>query len=102
MTETRYFLCRLLPPRPDFAATMSADERVVMQNHVAYWIGKLQRGEAIVFGPVADPAGDWGVGIIAAADETAVNALRDADPAVLSGRGFRYEILPMPRLITRT
>ena len=100
MPDMRYFLCRLIPPRPNFAATMSPDERTVMQNHVAYWIGQLQRGAAIVFGPVADPKGDWGVGIVAASDERAVEAMRDADPAILSGRGFRYEILPMPQLVT--
>jgi uncharacterized protein YciI len=100
MAEPRHFLCRLIPPRPDFAATMTAEERSVMQNHAAYWIQNLERGRAIVFGPVADPKGDWGVGIVDAADLAAVEALRDADPAILSGRGFRYEILPMPRLIT--
>jgi uncharacterized protein YciI len=101
MSEPRYFFCRLIPPRPNFSATMTAEERTVMQNHVACWGANLQRGAAIVFGPVADPAGDWGVGIIAAADEAAAYALRDADPAIQAGRGFRYEILPMPRLIAR-
>jgi uncharacterized protein YciI len=101
MPDTRYFLCRLIPPRPNFASTMSPDERTVMQNHAAYWVGQLQQGVAIVFGPVADPKGDWGVGIVAASDQAAVEAMRDADPAILSGRGFRYEILPMLRLVMR-
>src|SRR5258708_220958 len=101
MTEMRFFLCRLIPPRPDFAATMTAEEQTVMRNHAAYWAANLKRGAALLFGPVSDPAGDWGVGIVPAADEAAVHALRDADPAILSGRGFRYDILPMPRVITR-
>jgi len=101
MPDDKHFLCRLIPPRRDFAATMSPDEVTVMQNHVVYWRSQLQRGVAIVFGPVADPTGDWGVGIVAAPDRAAVEAMRDADPAILSGRGFRYEILPIPQLVTR-
>ena len=102
MANQQHFLCRLIPPRPNFVVTMSAEEGAVMQRHAGYWSAMLQRGVAIVFGPVADPAGDWGVGIVAAPDEAAVHALRDADPAILSGRGFRYEILPMPQLVVRT
>ncbi len=101
MPETRYFLCRLIPPRPNFVATMSADERTVMLNHGAYWQERLKEGIAIAYGPVADPKGDWGVGIIAAPDHAAVETFRDADPAILSGRGFSYEILPMLALVTR-
>ena len=33
-------------------------------------------------------------------DLTAAEALRDGDPAVRSGHGFRTEIAPMPRLVT--
>jgi uncharacterized protein YciI len=99
MAETRYFLCRLIPPRPDFPLTMTAEERAIMQNHVAYWTGHLARGTALVFGPVADPKGAWGIGIVAVPDLAAVEALRDADPTILSGRGFRYEILPMPQVV---
>jgi len=102
MSDSQFFLCRFIPPRPNFATTMSADEREIMQAHVGYWNGQLQAGSAIAFGPVADPRGDWGVGIVGATDERAVQRLRDADPAILSGRGFHYEILPMPRLMTRS
>jgi uncharacterized protein YciI len=56
----------------------------------------LHEGTAIVFGPVADPKGAWGVGIVRAADEAAVHALEASDPAIQSKRGFRYEVLPMP------
>ena len=31
--------------------------------HKVYWRGKLAAGEAAAFGPVADPAAGWGVGI---------------------------------------
>jgi uncharacterized protein YndB with AHSA1/START domain len=96
---TQYFLCRLLPPRPSFAQDMNAEEAEVMKRHANYWANLLQRKTAVVFGPVADPKGAWGVGIIRASDETEVNRLRDADPAISSGRGFRYEVLPMLRAV---
>ena len=33
------FLFRLLPPRPDFPATMTGAERSTLDDHVAYWTG---------------------------------------------------------------
>jgi uncharacterized protein YndB with AHSA1/START domain len=98
---TRYFLCRLIPPRPTFAQDMSDAERAMMQQHVAYWTGMAERGIAVVFGPVADPKGGWGVGIIAVQDEGDVRALERDDPAIKSGRGFRYEVLPMVQAVVR-
>ena len=100
MAEMNHFLCRLVPPRPDFAATMTTEERDVMLAHVRYWTEQLRAGAALAFGPVADPKGDWGVGIIKAPDLATVETLREADPAIVSGRGFSYEILPFVRLIT--
>ena len=70
---------------------MTADERAMMMEHAAYWTGKLQAGKAIVFGPVGDPTGVWGLGVVRAADEAEVRAFEVEDPAVRSGRGLRYE-----------
>lgn len=89
------FHCRLIPPRPDFAFTLTDAEKALMKQHSDYLRGKLGEGGVILFGPVADPAGPWGLGIVRANDEAAVRALTDADPTVRSGLGFRYEILPM-------
>jgi len=97
----RYYLCRLLPPRPSFPFDMSADERAVMQTHVAYWTQKLAEGVAIVFGPVADPAGPWGLGVIRVADEAALAAMTANDPALTSGLGFSYQTVPMLNAVFR-
>jgi uncharacterized protein YndB with AHSA1/START domain len=94
-TVSSVFHCRLIPPRPDFAFTMSEAERALMGEHAKYLGGKLAEGSVILFGPVADPAGPWGLGILRAEDEAGVKALTDGDPTVRSGLGFRYEILPM-------
>jgi uncharacterized protein YndB with AHSA1/START domain len=93
--ELRYFLCRLLPPRPTFMQDMTSDERAVMQAHGQYWRGKLAEGHVIAFGPVADPAGGWGVGIVAVHDDNELRAFQTEDPAIKSNIGLRYEALPM-------
>jgi uncharacterized protein YndB with AHSA1/START domain len=97
--QTRHFVIRLVPPRPTFMLDMTAEEGAIMQAHVGYWMGLLAEGQAIVFGPVADPAGAWGLGVVRAPDEAAVRALEANDPAIAAQRGFRYEILPMARAV---
>ena len=52
-----------------------------------------------LFGPVADPAGPWGLGVVRVAGESEMRELEANDPVILSGRGFRYEVLPMLRAI---
>jgi len=94
------YLFRLVPPRPDFPFTMDDAERSVMVGHVAYWTELAEQGHAVAFGPVADPAGAYGIGVIVADDRSGAERLRDADPAMRSPHGFRTEILPMPALVT--
>ena len=99
--DLRYFLCRLLPPRPSFATDMNAAEAQTMREHVAYWKGLLDAGTVVVFGPVEDPAGTWGLGVVRVPDEATLAKVRDADPAIVSKRGFRYDTLPMLRAVAR-
>jgi hypothetical protein len=88
-------LIRLIPPRPSFLADMTQEEAAIMQAHVGYWTEKLHEGKAIVFGPVADPAGPWGLGVIRVTSEDQLREFEANDPAIASNRGFRYEVLPM-------
>ncbi|HVV94049.1 MAG TPA: hypothetical protein VHD15_11570 [Hyphomicrobiales bacterium] len=94
----KYFFLKLVPPRLDFMQTMSSDERAVMVEHQGYWAGFLAKGWAVAYGPVADPAGGYGAGFWALPDDQDPAALAAADPAIKSGRGFRYEISPMPAI----
>jgi len=96
------FVFKLIAPRPTFASDMSPEERTTMLEHVGYWTALAQEGKVLAFGPVADPAGSYGIGIVVAEDLAAAEALRDGDPAVRSPWGFRAELAPMPRLVTPT
>lgn len=91
----RFIFCRLIPPRPSFAMDMTVDERAAMQRHIGYWTALLDRGTAIVFGPVADPAGPWGLGVIRLRGDESATDIVNADPAIVAGIGLHYEILPM-------
>ena len=95
------FLFRLIPPRTTFGSDMTAEERETMMLHVSYWTSLAQQGKALAFGPVDDPDGPYGIGIVLVADDLEeAEALRDADPAVRSPHGFRTVIAPMPALVT--
>jgi uncharacterized protein YciI len=95
-----HFLYKLIPPRPTFDRDMSDREAAIMARHVSYWTRVIERGTAIVFGPVIDPAGTWGLAVVAAETEDDVRRLGDEDPAVVSGVA-RFEIRAMPGAIVR-
>ena len=97
---TTAFVCRLIPPRPTFMTSLSSEEYQTMLAHARYWSELMQQGRVIAFGPVSDPQGPYGLGIVLAADAAEVQALCDRDPAILSPHGLRTEIAPMRRLIT--
>lgn len=98
MTEQpklQYFMCRLVPPRPTFAFDMNEQEKAVMQAHVAYMAELMQNGNLVVCGPVADPAGPYGLGVLRARDQDELKALLAKDPAGSSSFGLRWDWLPM-------
>ncbi|HEX2286379.1 MAG TPA: YciI family protein [Mycobacterium sp.] len=79
-----YFF-RLNPPRADFAQTMTPDEQQAMAAHQQYWEQLLRDGRVVVYGPVADPEGVWGLGVLRAADRAEVLAIAERDPSVVAG-----------------
>ena len=94
-----YFLCRLIPPRASFATEMTPQEAKAMGEHVAYWTELLAKGKVIAFGPVMDPKGPWGVGIVSVSDGAELRALQANDPAIRAQIGLRYEAYEMPKLV---
>jgi len=73
---------------------MTAQEREVMGRHVAHWRELLDRGTAVAFGPVLDPDGSWGLGLLDVAVQDDASEIAKSDPAVQSGM-CTYELLPM-------
>ena len=78
---------------------MSEFENKVMQQHVAYWTDLANRGVAVVFGPVADPKGAWGVGILEVEKESDIRIISENDPALTSGIGCTFESYLMPQIV---
>ena len=97
----QYFFLKLIPPRPTFQQDMTESERAMMLRHVAYWTELAERGVAVAFGPVADPSGGYGIGIVELEDNADVHDLEKNDPTVESGLGFTYEIFRMPQAVLR-
>jgi uncharacterized protein YndB with AHSA1/START domain len=97
----KFFMCKLIGPRPTFPADMTPVERAAMLEHVAYWTELMGKGTAIVFGPVAEPSGVWGLGVIRVSTPAEVEALTANDPTIRAGLGFRLEAYPMLNAKTR-
>lgn len=96
-----HFLCKLIPPRPTFATEMTEAEAAIMREHAAYWRSWADKGVAIVFGAVLDPAGTWGVAVVEADTEQDVHALTAADPVIKSAIGAVFEVYAMPGAVVR-
>jgi uncharacterized protein len=89
-----HFFLKLIPPRATFPGDITEAERATMGRHADYLTSLLDRGQGVAFGPVFDPSGVFGMGIVEAEDEAGARAITDKDPAVAEGVG-RYEIYPM-------
>jgi uncharacterized protein len=91
------FFCKLIGPRLTFPEDMSPAEAQAMQRHAAYWRACMAAGQVVAFGPVADPAGTYGMLILEVEDEAAARSLVDHDPVIEVRLGFRFDMHPMPR-----
>ena len=80
---------------------MSPEEMQIMKEHGMYWRGALEQGKVIAFGVVADPGGAFGVGLAEFDDLEQARVFTDNDPTIKSGRGFSFDIMPMPMGIVR-
>lgn len=90
--DKKYYVLHLLPARPDFAQTMTDEERAIMMEHVVYWTKLMEQGKVLVFGPVLDPREVYGLGIISVNDEQEVKDFIARDPATKINQ---YEYFPI-------
>lgn len=79
------YVFRLRAPRPTFALDMTDAEREIMGAHAAYWRPLVESGQMVVFGPVLDSTGSWGLGVVEAQDEDELRTFAAGDPVVTSG-----------------
>ena len=79
------FVFRLRAPRPTFALDLTDKEREIMGRHAAYWQRFIDSGQMVVFGPVLDSTGSWGLGVVEAEDEDELRAFAAGDPVVTTG-----------------
>jgi uncharacterized protein YciI len=95
MAEWVYFLHT---PRDNFAATMTAEEINVWDEHFVRLKRLLAEGTLILAGPTLGQI-NTGIAIIEAPDEAAARQIMEQDPAISSGvasgelRGFRVSLL---------
>ena len=95
----KYYVFKLIAPRPTFMVDMTAEERGLMQSHVAYWRELMAKGMVIVFGPVADPTGPYGLSVVCLDDATDPNSVWMDDPVIKAQKGFRVHVAPMPNAV---
>src|SRR4051812_27369573 len=95
MAEWIYFIH---PPRDDFAATMTDEEKAVWSVHFERFERLLADGTIILVGPTLGSK-NTGIPIFEAADERAARQLMDEDPVIAGGfargelRPFRVSLL---------
>ena len=93
-----HFFCKLIAPRPTFPFDMNESEKALMSEHARYWMQMCQEGAVLVYGPVMDAKGPFGMGIFEGTDEAEIKRRTEADPVMKAGIGFKIEIAPMTAL----
>jgi uncharacterized protein YciI len=95
LSEWIYFIH---PPREDFAATMTADEKAVWSIHFERFERELAEGRVILVGPTLGQK-NTGIAIFEAPDEEAARRFMEEDPVIAGGfatgelRPFRVSLL---------
>ena len=95
MAEWIYFLH---PPRPDFAATMTAEEEAVWGVHFERFQRALAEGTLVLVGPTLGSV-NTGIAIFEAPDEATAQRIVEEDPVIAGGyaraelRPFRVSLL---------
>ncbi|HEY1641347.1 MAG TPA: YciI family protein [Streptosporangiaceae bacterium] len=95
MTAWIYFIH---PPRENFAATMTAEEKAVWAQHFERLQALLADGRLILAGPTLGTV-NTGIAVFEAPDEEAARQVMAADPVITGGyargelRPFRVSLL---------
>ena len=97
-SDTREWIYFIHPPRDDFAATMTDEERAVWAIHFERFERALAAGTLILVGPTLGSR-NTGIAIFEAPDENAARRFMEEDPVIAGGfatgelRPFRVSLL---------
>jgi uncharacterized protein YciI len=95
------YVYRFVSRKPDLPVSMTEHEAAAVRHeHVAYWKALLDKGTAVAFGPVLDPAGAWGIAIVEADSPEEAESIRAADPVIRENLS-KIDIYPMPDAFVR-
>ena len=83
----KFYLCKYIPPRADFLATMTAEESKWMKQHGDFLNNLLDKGLIVAHGPVMDPSGGYGVSLYQISDDQDIATITSEDPIVKNGAG---------------
>jgi uncharacterized protein YciI len=61
---------------------MTDEEWEIMGRHAAHWQPLIDSGQMVVFGPVLDETGSWGLAVVEFENEDELRALAAEDPVV--------------------
>jgi uncharacterized protein len=92
----KYFMVIIHPPRPDFDQTKTDDEFKLIVSHELYWRILMKKGHVVVFGPVLDPKGIYGMAVVAAESTEELDSFIKSDPGA---RINHYEYYQMQAII---
>lgn len=91
--KEKYFAAKLPSPRPNFPYDMSDEEKNIMDKHTEFWQKLLTDGTGIITGPVLDPKGAYGFGVVIAESLEKAYDLLKGDPAQKINEYEIYEML---------
>ena len=90
----KYFMYKLVPPRPTFNMDMNEKEKAVMQSHIHYWDGLFEQRKVLIYGPVLHSNGVYGLAILEVTSDEEAQMIVNNDPAITSQINT-YELVPM-------
>ena len=90
----QHFYFKLIPPRVTFGADMTAEERVLMMEHLRYTREAFDAGKILIYGPVMASAGAFGVAVLEVEDAAEVQKFGEEDPSIKAGMNT-FEFCPM-------
>lgn len=93
MNKQHYFF-KLIPPRPTFPHDITAEEKILMDEHSVYFKEHFDAGKLLLYGPVMASDGAFGLAILEVADESEARQFAENDPSVRGGLN-RWECYPM-------